>query len=124
MIASCGKEFADALKGARGKRVLFTVRREYFDAIVAGEKREEIRADTPNWRWMLGDKPPKIAVFICGRNPAHRRWIIRIYKEKPSKVLGRPVSEQGALDLKFRSRHPRDERDCIVVALGDVYNAE
>lgn len=105
------------------KKVLFMVRREYYDAIVEGRKKEEIR-NPDNWQWLLGDDPPQVAVFICGRSPAHRRMITRIYKEKPSKVLGRPVSYLGMLDLGMTSRLPENEWPCIVVELGDVYNAK
>lgn len=105
------------------KKVLFMVRREYYDAIVEGRKKEEIR-NPANWQWLLGDDPPQVAVFICGNSPTHRRWITRIYTEKPSKVLGRPVSYLGMLDLGMTSRLPENEFPCIVVELGDVYVEE
>jgi len=124
MIASCGKGFADALRRAREacmKKVLFMVRTQYYDDIVSGEKREEIR-NPDNWQWLLGSDPPKLAVFMCGRR-IHRRHITRIYMEDPTKVLGREPSYQGKLDLCYEIGG-YGKRDCIVVELGDVYNAE
>lgn len=125
MIASCGKGMADAMRHAREarvKKVLFMVRREYYDAIVEGRKKEEIR-NPDNWQWLLGDDPPEVAVFICGKDRIHRRRITRIYMEDPAKVLGREPSRQGKQDLHYDwSWYPK--RDCIVVELGDVYGAE
>ena len=122
MIASCGKGMADALRAARPKKVLFMVRKEYYDDIVSGEKREEIR-NPDNWQWLLGDYPPQVAVFMCGKDRVHRRHITRIYLEDPAKVLGREPSPRGKMDLCYDwGGYPR--RGCIVVELGDVYNAE
>uniref|UniRef100_A0A6M3M1Y8 Uncharacterized protein n=1 Tax=viral metagenome TaxID=1070528 RepID=A0A6M3M1Y8_9ZZZZ len=125
MISSCGKEMADALRRAREarvKKVLFMVRRQYYDDIVSGEKREEIR-NPDKWQWLMGSDPPKVAVFMCGKNRIHRRQITRIYLEDPAKVLGREPSYQGKLDLCYDiGGYPK--RDCIVVELGDVYSVE
>jgi len=84
----------------RVKMVSFRVRRRYFDAIVAGTKREEIRTDKPYWRRiLLGDEPPQIAVFVCGKD-IHRRWIAeKPYLEDPERLLGRSLSEQGLKDV-------------------------
>ncbi len=127
------KNMLDAIKVGdtfpmKPKSVLFTVRKPYYDAIVSGEKREEIRADIPHWRWLLGEKPPQVAVFICGRNPAHRRWITKIYLEDPVKVLGREPSEQGKIDLNWGigvlapGLEEYMKPKCIIVELGDVYS--
>lgn len=122
MIASCGKEMADALRRARVKKVLFMVREQYYDDIVSGEKREEIR-NPDNWQWLLGDDPPQVAVFMCGKDRVHRRWITRIYLEDPAKVLGREPSFQGKLDLCYDiGLYPK--RDCIIIELGDTYDVE
>lgn len=104
------------------KKVLFMVRLEYYEDIVSGAKREEIR-NPDNWQWLLGPDPPNVAVFMCGKDRIHRRHITRIYLEDPVKVLGREPSYQGKLDLCYDiGGYPR--RDCIVVELGDVYNEE
>ena len=82
------------------KMVSFRVRRRYFDAIVDGTKREEIRTNKPYWqKILLGDDPPQIAVFICGKD-VHRRWITeKPYLGDPERLLGRPLSEQGIRDV-------------------------
>ena len=94
------------------KRVSLRIRRQYFDLIVNGIKKEEIRTDKPHWAWLLGDAPPQVATFLCGRD-VHRRIITRIYREDPEKVLGRPVSEQGRLDVQTNP--------AIIIELGDVW---
>lgn len=101
------KEYMDNLK-----RVSFRVRRKYFDLIVKGIKTEEIRTDKPYWFWLLGDDPPIIATFVCGKD-VHRRWIERIYRDDPEKVLGRPLSEQGQQDIL--------SDPAIIIELGDVF---
>jgi len=98
------------------KKVLFTVRRQYFDTIVSGEKKEEIRADIPHWKWLLGDDPPEEAVFMCGPR-IHRRLIKKIYTDFPEVILGRPVSEQGRKDLRLEGR--KLPQPCIIVELGE-----
>lgn len=82
------------------KKVSFRIRRRYFDLIVKGEKKEEIRTDKPYWRKiLLGEHPPDIAIFVCGKE-VHRRWIRgKPYLADPEKVLGRPLSEQGIKDV-------------------------
>jgi len=105
------------------KAVVFRIRRGYFNQIVAGIKKEEIRENKPFWfNRLFGADPPSVAVFICGKD-VHRRWIKRIYIEDPEKVLGRPLSEQGRLDLKYNigiCGRPK----CIIIELGDVYKEE
>jgi len=97
------------------KKVLFTVRRRYFNAIVADIKNEEIRSFTPRWKWLLGLDPPEVAVFLCGRD-VHRRHITKIYLEDPEKVLGRPLSEQGRKDISTPTT--------IIIELGEKYKEE
>jgi len=99
------------------KTVSLTVRRKYFDAIVAGTKKEEIRANIPRWQWLLED-PPDQVVFLCGRDQ-HCRRVTRIYRAHPHIVLGRHVSEQGVKDLGLLSSSPEDSQLCIVIELGD-----
>ena len=93
------------------KRVSFRIRRRYFDQIVEGSKTEEIRTDKPYWSWLFTD-PPQVATFICGKD-IHRRYIKRIYREDPEKILGRFLSEQGKKDVT--------SNPAIIVELGEVY---
>lgn len=93
------------------KKVSFRIRRRYFDQIVAGDKREEIRTDKTHWSWLL-TAPPQVAVFICGKD-IHRRMITRIYKDDPEKVLGRPLSSQGREDVL--------SNPAIIIELGEIY---
>lgn len=96
--------------------ISFRIRRQYFDRMVNGTKKEEIRADTPFWSSRLfGPKPPKIAVFVCGKQ-THRRWIKRIYREEASIVLGREPSPQGKKDLRYA---PNEKS--IIIELGEEY---
>ena len=97
------------------KKVVFTVRKIYYVDIVSGKKTEEIRNPT-HWQWLLGDDPPEVAVFLCGPQNVHRRWIKRIYLEEAEKVLGREPSEQGKKDLCWEPG-----KKCIVVEFGDIY---
>lgn len=94
------------------KKVSFRIRRIYYDQIVAGTKREELRKDSKFWRKRLikTDTPPKIAVFVCGAD-VHRREISKIRIDTPENVLGRELSEQGKKDIPTST--------CIVVELGD-----
>lgn len=80
-------------------KVLFTVRRNYFDDIVSGIKTEEIRKASKRWLTVAGRYPHE-AVFLCGRM-VHRREItsITVVKEGAKSVLGRELSEQGRKDV-------------------------
>lgn len=80
------------------KQVMLRVRREYFDAIVSGEKKEELRVDSPKWAWLLGPNPPDVARFVCGRE-THLRKIVSIHWGDAEEILGRPPSRQGRKDL-------------------------
>ena len=94
-----------------GRKVSFRVRRKYFDQIVKGEKKEELRSKTPFWVKRLLFYGPEIAVFLCGKQ-VHRRRILKIYVDYPEKVLGRPLSQQGRADIQTE--------DCIVTELGEA----
>lgn len=94
------------------KKVSFRIRRQYYDLIVKGVKKEEIRTDKPYWSWLLSDVPPQVATFVCGKD-VHRRHITRIYKEDPAKVLGRSLSEQGRQDVL--------SNPAIIIELGTEY---
>ena len=96
------------------RKVSFRIRRVYYDKIVSGEKREELRSYTPFWfKRLIYNGQPDVAVFVCGKD-VHRRWIKSVYIDIPEAVLGRPLSPQGMLDLTTES--------CIVVELGGVYH--
>ena len=80
------------------KQVMLRIRRVYFDKIVSGEKTEELRKDSSRWAWLLGDDPPDVARFVCGKD-THLRKIYRIYRGDVEMVLGRRPSAQGIKDL-------------------------
>ena len=100
--------------------VVFRIRRQYFDQIVAGTKRLEVRRLSPHWLRVLGRitytdteyddakerwtstlriKPDVGGVFVCGK-AVHRRRVTRVeWAEKAEMLLGRPLSEQGRKDV-------------------------
>ena len=87
-------------------RILFMVRRPYYDAIVAGTKTFELRRNSPRWNSMglkalkgLDDDSPVTAVFLCGRQRIHRRHIIGVeWIRNIADALGRPpTAEELAL---------------------------
>ena len=80
------------------KQVMLRIRREYFDAIVSGEKKEELRKDSSKWAWLLGPNPPDVARFVCGKD-THLRKIESIHWGDAEEILGRPPSRQGRKDL-------------------------
>lgn len=98
------------------KQVLLRVRRQYFDLIVSGEKKEELRADSKRWAWLLGDDPPDVARFTCGKD-THLRKIERIYRGDAVKVLGRLPSVQGQEDLALAGVGLRSGWPVIVIEL-------
>ena len=91
------------------------IRKSYFDAIVSGEKGEELKALSPYWirRLIETETPPNVIKFICGKR-VHSRKITKIFKDKPQTILGRPISEQGRIDLQLDMY----DGHCIVVELG------
>jgi len=110
------------------KSISLRIRKEYFDAIVRGEKTVEYRRNSPYWqKRLLGmsfeeyasvmssasdifhfkDKPsePMVAVFICGKR-VHRRKIVAIERLKTPDWF----SEQGKNDV--------DTEMCFAIHLG------
>ena len=88
-------------------KILFTVRRQYFDAIVSGEKTMEVRRASQRWRTIYHhalflirrEHEQVVGVFMCGRS-IHRREITDIHPyANPKAALGRDPSWQGKLDL-------------------------
>ncbi len=86
-------------------RLVFRIRRVYFDAIVKGEKTEEIRRASRFWYAAAGRLADDdmgrcgIAVFVCGRD-IHKRMIVGVDEfEDAATALGREPSEQGRQDL-------------------------
>ena len=88
--------------------VSFRIRREYFDAIVSGEKTREVRRDSDYWRKrasnLLRDEVHGVkstAVFVCGKD-VHRRRVIGVgWCDTPEEALGRVPSAQGREDLGY-----------------------
>lgn len=96
------------------------IRKPYFDAIVCGDKKEELKALSPYWlrRLIETENPANVMKFVCGKR-VHSRKITKIFKDKAKTILGRPISEQGRKDLQL------DMYDgyCIVVELGEEVKA-
>ena len=87
-------------------RILFMVKRPYYDAIVAGTKTFELRRDSQRWYSMgcealrAGKKGRlAIAVFMCGRQRVHRRRIVDVrWIENAGVALGRSPTQE---ELEF-----------------------
>lgn len=95
------------------KRVSFRIRRIYYDQIVDGIKTVELRKYSDYWKGiLLGESPPDVAVFVCGKD-VHRRWIKEITVGYPQEILGRELSDQGKRDIPTEL--------CIATWLGKVY---
>ena len=95
------------------RSLVFRIRRQYFDQIVAGEKKIEYRRDSPFWKKAVGQplgEPKYTAVFICGKR-VHRRRIIAIEKRATPDYF----SEQGKKDV--------DTPLCFAFHLGDEVHA-
>lgn len=92
-------------------KLVFRIRKCYFDAIVSGEKRTEFRPDSPFWQKRIDGKgidenEEWVAVFICGKR-VHRRKITLIQRiETPNWF-----SEQGKKDV--------DTPTCYAIHLGE-----
>ncbi len=90
----------------RPYRLVFTVRHEYFDAIVRGDKTVEFRRASQRWvtvyercRDYLDGHTRVEAVFICG-GLKHEREVVGVERfPDATHALGREPSEQGARDL-------------------------
>lgn len=106
------------------KKLVFRIRRQYFDAIVDGTKTVEYRRYIDFWLVRLGLRayglplfrryPGKAefeAVFICGKR-SHYREIL--YVERI--VTPDSFSEQGKRDV--------DTPTCLAFYLGDVIQNE
>ncbi len=99
--------------------VVFRIRQPYFDEIVAGTKKVEVRRLSPHWSAVLARitetfkeasnvlgvvegiriKPGLVAVFVCGRQ-VHRRKVRGVkIADNAELVLGRPLSAQGREDV-------------------------
>ena len=87
------------------KSVSLRVRKCYFDQIVKGDKKVELRKLSDWWRKRL--QGAEIAVFICGKK-VHRRKITRI---APIELKDANLSEQGRKDV------PGDR--CFAIWLGE-----
>lgn len=103
------------------KTVVFRIRKEYFDQIVSGEKTYELRALSDYWRKRLlkAGKPPKRALFLCGKR-THLRRILHCFISRAAEIHGRNISEQGRKDLALDTH----EGHCIAVKLGDVIKGD
>lgn len=97
-------------------KIIFRVRRQYFDQIAKEEKTIEFRAGSPYWdsrmrsvinisklgfpgRWIPYERVE--AVFVCGHSKCIRQ-VHSITREPPSNIevlMGRRPSDQGAKDL-------------------------
>jgi len=95
--------------GIKEKKVSLRIRRQYYDDIVAGKKKVELRRDSLYWRVRLLVGHPRIAVFVCGRR-VHSRRINKLRSARTEDVLGRKLSAQGMADVGER---------CIAIYLGD-----
>ena len=100
------------------KSIVFRVRKQYFDAIVSGEKKVEHRKDSPFWRKRLGpiadkkfpsQQEPMIAVFLCGKR-VHRRKVTYVEKVLTPSWF----SEQGKKDVPTEF--------CYAIYLGEKIN--
>jgi len=79
-------------------KVLFMVRREYYDAIANGSKTWEYRKATKRWLTVAGKKPTE-AVFVCGAHRIMRRRILQVHHyDSAFTALGRPLHE-SELDM-------------------------
>ena len=102
------------------KSLVFRVRKQYFERIVAGDKTIEYRRDSPFWRkrlekiekvpdreWLREEWMPQnlIGVFICGKRVCRKRiiYIERIHTPES-------FSEQG--------KHDVDTPTCLAFHLG------
>jgi hypothetical protein len=110
------------------KSVVFRIRKQYFDAIITGEKTVEYRKNTPFWqKRLLGanaqeieatgltaihfpfkEEPEEsmVAVFICGKR-VHRRKIVAIERMKTPEWF----SKQGKQDVSTET--------CFAIHLGE-----
>ncbi len=87
-------------------RIVFRIRRQYLDQVVAGTKAVEYRRDSDHWRAAaarvleaFARKRPVIAVFVCGTDVRrYRLWGLSLH-DNAFHALGREPSAQGWRDL-------------------------
>ncbi len=81
-------------------KILFRVYRRYFDLIVSGEKKVELRPETPFWihrgnlvskALIRGEKV--IGVFVCGRDRIDIDVISVGFGLRACSILGRQLSD-------------------------------
>ncbi|MCK5608490.1 hypothetical protein KAR91_41800 [Candidatus Pacearchaeota archaeon] len=106
------------------KRLVFRIRKVYFDQIVAGTKKVELRKFSSFWRVRVRNlksvgvcgggsliMEEVLGVFICGKR-IHRRKVIAIGMGNPKDFLERELSDQGKADVGDV---------CFAFYLGDEY---
>lgn len=98
----------------------FRIRKQYFDDIVSGKKKVELRKISLYWkrRLLSTNSPPNVAKFVCGKQ-AHSRKITKIYKGIAKDILGRQISKQGQEDLELA----KNWGWCIAIELGEEVKA-
>ena len=86
-------------------RILFMIRRPYYDAIVAGTKTFEVRVNTDRWDSMAFRANQSIrnggrstATFQCGRRVHRRRIVGAKWVENAEVALGRAPTQE---ELEF-----------------------
>lgn len=79
----------------------FRIRQVYFDQIVAGKKKNEVRKASKFWeaRVMNSIGRKSVAVFVCGPKIHWRRVTGIIWYKTPQEALGRNPSAQGTKDI-------------------------
>lgn len=103
------------------------IKKPYFDAIVSGDKKEELKALSPYWvrRLIETENPPNVMKFVCGKR-VHSRKITEIFKDKAKFIIGgvfgfdltpcdSPIIVQWRIDLQL----DKHSGYCIVVKLGE-----
>lgn len=88
------------------KKVSTRIRREYFDAIKAGEKDKEIRYFSEYWSRrfykQLDEDVPTVLVLLCGKDVYRceiTAWRSVFGYDELIDILGREPSEQGLKDI-------------------------
>lgn len=110
-----GRGIAEPYAIADRPRILFTVRRQYFDAIERGEKTTEVRRAVPRWE-RTASRGLSVGVFLCGRS-CHRREVVSSRRFGTARqALGRDPSPQGSMDV--------GPGEVIAFVLGDAIAAD
>ncbi|MGP8078170.1 MAG: hypothetical protein ACLQD8_04340 [Thermoplasmata archaeon] len=79
-------------------KVLFMVRRKYFDLIRVGFKRVEVRKATPKWITTANGGPSE-AVFVCGGQVHRRQVLSHTIVDSAHEALGRELDDGERRDL-------------------------